>query len=92
MTTTEQPVLATVSEAEMQMIIQSLIDDTGSVNAAEKWINRKVSQVYYDIENEGLTKELIQLRDEWLKIQKFFSNRKRAIICSQIAESKFWPH
>jgi hypothetical protein len=92
MITTEQPVLATVSEAEMQMIIQSLIDDTGSVNAAEKWINRKVSQVYYDIENEGLTKELIRLRDEWLKIQKFFSNRKRAIICSQIAESKFWPH
>jgi hypothetical protein len=92
MTTTKQPVLATVSESEMQMIIQSLIDDTGSVNAAEKWINRKLSQVYHDIETQGLKKELICLRDEWTKVQKFFSNRRRAIICSQITESKFWPH
>ena len=92
MTITEQPILAIVSEAEIQMIIQSLIDDTGSVSGAEKWINRKLSQVYHDIETEGLNKELIHQRIEWTRIQKFFLNRRTAIICSQVTQSKFWPH
>lgn len=91
MTITEEPVLSIVSESEMQMIIQSLIDDTGSVNAAEKWINRKLSQVYHDIETEGLTKPLIHNREEWTKVQKYFSSRRTAIICSQMTQSKFWP-
>jgi hypothetical protein len=46
--------LATISESEIQMIIQSLIDDTGSVDRAEKWIERKINQVHHDIMTEGL--------------------------------------
>lgn len=91
-TTVDDRNLTMVSESEIQMIIQSLIDDTGSVNAAEKWINRKLSQVYHDIETEGFSKPLIHNRDEWTKIQKYFSSRRSAIIHSQMTQNKFWPH
>lgn len=84
--------LAMVSEPEIQMIIQSLINDTGSVDRAEKWINRKITQVHHDIMIEGLNDFTIQQRDEWTNVQRYFNNRRNEIIRSQTTPNKFWPH
>jgi hypothetical protein len=84
--------LAMVSEPEIQMIIQSLIEDTGSVDRAEKWINRKITQVHHDIMIEGLNEYTIQQRDEWTNVERYFKNRRNEIVRSQTTPNKFWPH
>lgn len=84
--------LTTVSEPEIQMIIQSVIDDTGTVDRAEKWIERKITQVHHDIMTEGLNEFTTQQRDEWLLVQRYFKTRRNEIIRSQTTPNKFWPH
>ena len=84
--------LASISEPEIQMIIQSLIDDTGSVDRAEKWIQRKITQVHHDIMTEGLNEFTTQQRDEWTLVQRYFNTRRNEIVRSQTTPNKFWPH
>jgi len=69
----------TLTEAEIQLLIQKIVDDTGDINSAEKWIRNKVHSIHHDIAMDGLTNENIVRRDEWSLVQSYFERHRFAI-------------
>ncbi len=88
----QKNIIVAVSEPEIQMIIQSLINDTGSVDAAQKLVYRKISEIHHDILTQGLNEFNESSRDEWLIVQRYFQRRRGDIVRAQNTINKFWPH
>lgn len=68
-----------LTDTEIDLLIQKIIDDTGDVVSAEKWIRNKVHSIHHDITMEGLTTDNIQRRDEWSLVQRYFERNRFAI-------------
>jgi hypothetical protein len=77
--TKPNPMTTTLTETEIDLLIQKIIDDTGDVPSAEKWIRNKVHSIHHDIAMEGLTLENTQRRDEWSLVQRYFERNRFAI-------------
>ncbi len=59
-----------LSEQEIQMVIQSVIDDLGDVKSAHRWVRNKLHSVNHQILTEGFTQQSVQSRDEWAIIDR----------------------
>lgn len=89
----EQPKPYTIglSEPEIQMVIQNVIDDLGDVPSAARWVRNKLHSINHEILVNGKTIESVQSRDEWAIIDHYFENHMTAITRSQITAHKFNP-
>jgi hypothetical protein len=81
----------TISEPEIQMVIQNIIDDLGDVPSAARWVRNKLHSINHDILVNGKTIQSIESRDEWAIIDQYFERNMTAIIRAQSTPHKFQP-
>jgi D-mannonate dehydratase len=80
-----------LSEPEIQMVIQSVIDDLGDVRSAHRWVRNKLHSVNHQILTEGFTQQSVQSRDEWAIIDRYFERNSNAIERWQKTTQKMNP-
>jgi len=92
MTTEEpKPFAIKLSEPEIQMVIQNVIDDLGDIPSAARWVRNKLHSIKHEILVNGKTIELVQSRDEWAISDRYFETHMNTIIRSQKTTFKFNP-
>lgn len=89
--TTSKTFPVTISESEIQMVIQNVIDDLGDVPSAARWVRNKLHSINHDILVNGKTIQNIESRDEWAIIDRYFERNMTAIVRAQSTPSKFHP-
>lgn len=60
-----------LSEPELWQLCKSLVDDTGTVMAAHRFINRKILHLEIERQETGNV-EFNDLIDQWHEIEKYF--------------------
>jgi len=80
-----------LSEPEIKMVIQNVIDDLGDVPSAARWVRHKLHWINGEILINGWTVEMVQSRDEWAIIDRYFERHLQIIIRSQMTPNKFNP-
>lgn len=64
-----------LSDAELWQLCKSLVDETGTVMAAHRFINRKI--MHLEIEKrETCAAEFDELIDQWREIETYFINNQ----------------
>lgn len=86
-----KPFVITLSEPEIQMVIQNVIDDLDDVPSAARWVRYKLHSINHEILVNGYTVEMVQSRDQWAIIDRYFERNMNAIIRAQSTPSKFQP-
>ena len=86
-----KPFVVGLSESEIQMVIQNVIDDLGDVKSAARWIRNKLHSINHDILVNGYTMDMVQSRDEWAIIDRYIERNFNKIVRSQQTPSKFNP-
>lgn len=86
-----KPFAIQLSEPEIQMVIQNVIDDLGDVPSAARWVRHKLHWVNGEILMNGWTVEMVQSRDEWAIIDRYFERHLQTIIRAQMTPNKFNP-
>jgi len=86
-----KPFAIKLSEPEIQMVIQNVIDDLGDIPSAARWVRNKLHSINHEILVNGKTIELVQSRDEWAIIDRYFEANMNAIVRSQKTTFKFNP-
>lgn len=76
----EQNTTTTVqlSELEMQLLIENLIEDVGTVPKALTWVNRKIAEVEHELLSRGANIERHQLQT-WERVYLYFQKNYQAI-------------
>lgn len=80
-----------LSESEIQMVIQSVINDLGDVPSAARWVRHKLHWINGEILINGWTAQMVQSRDEWAIIDRYFERHLQTIIRAQTTPNKFNP-
>lgn len=86
-----KPFAIKLSEPEIQMVIQNVIDDLGDIPSAARWVRNKLHSINHEILVNGKTIELVQSRDEWAIIDRYFETHMNTIVRSQKTTFKFNP-
>ena len=86
-----KPFVITLSEPEIQMVIQNVIDDCGDVKLAARWVRFKLHSINHEILSTGYTIELVHSRDQWAIIDRYFERHMNTIIRKQSTPNKFQP-
>jgi hypothetical protein len=86
-----KPFTITLSEPEIQMVIQNVIDDLGDVKSAARWIRNKLHSINFDILANGYTIDAIHSRDQWAIIDRYMERHFNKIVQAQQTQSKFNP-
>lgn len=81
-----------LTETEIKMVIQSVIDDLGEPRAAQKWIDNKIHSIHYDQLTNGRNKENAESLADYQSIIDYFRQHFTAIVRAQSTESKLYSH
>jgi hypothetical protein len=80
-----------LSEPEIHMVIQSVIDDLGDVKSAHRWIRNKLHSINHQIISEGVTEQSAHSRDQWAIIDRYVERNFAAIERWQKTKQKMNP-
>lgn len=67
-----------LSEIETQLLIESIIDDLGTVPKALTWVNRKVAEIEHQLLSHGEQIERQQLQT-WERVYTYFQKNYKHI-------------
>lgn len=67
-----------LSEIEVQLLIESIIEDLGTVQKAFKWVNHKIANIKHEILSRGDDFEKEQLKT-WEHVFLYFGKHYRSI-------------
>jgi hypothetical protein len=81
-----------LTETEIKMVIQSVIDDLGEPRAAQKWIDNKIHSIHYDQLTNGRNKENAESLADYQSIIDYFRQHFTAIVRAQSTESKLYAN
>jgi hypothetical protein len=86
-----KPFTIAMSEPEIKMVIQNIIDDLGDVKSAKRWIRNNLHSINFDILKNGYTIDAVQSRDQWAIIDRYVERHYHTIVRAQQTKQKFNP-
>ena len=68
-----------LSETEINMLIENIIEDTGTVPKALGWVDRKVAEVKHEWLSRGQNNEFENLKN-WEMVYNYFESNYRSFL------------